>query len=63
MSHLPLPVIILMIATIVVLVAGLVLMAVGGKVNEKYSNKLMTARVLLQAAAIIMLGAMFFMGR
>lgn len=61
MSALPLPILLLMIATVIVLVIGLILMAVGGKVNEKYSNKLMTARVLLQATAIIMLGIMFFM--
>lgn len=62
MKTLPLAVIILMVATVAVLIAGLILMAIGGKVNEKHSNKLMVARVMLQAAAIIMLGIMFFMG-
>lgn len=61
MKTLPLAIIILMFATVAVLIAGLVLMAIGGKVNKKYANKLMTARVILQAAAIILLGILFFM--
>jgi hypothetical protein len=50
----------LMLATVVVLIIGLVLMARGGKINEKYSNRLMVARVLLQASAILLLGLMYF---
>lgn len=42
----------LMIATAVALVAGLVVMMRGGKINFKYSNKLMQLRVLLQALAL-----------
>jgi hypothetical protein len=45
----------LMLATAVVLVAGITLMARGGDNNRKYGNKLMVARVVLQAAAIAVL--------
>ncbi len=44
--------IVLMVATLVALIAGLVVMVRGGKVNFKYSNKLMQLRVLLQALAL-----------
>ena len=45
-------VLILMLAVVGVLIAGFVVMIRGGKVSEKYSNKLMFARVWLQAGAI-----------
>lgn len=61
MKTLPLGILILMIATVIVLILGLILMAAGGKINEKYSNKLMTARVILQAAAILLLGFIFLL--
>lgn len=61
METMPTLVLVLMLATLVVLVVGLVLMAVGGKINQKYSNKLMTLRVALQAAAIGLLLLMFFL--
>jgi cytochrome bd-type quinol oxidase subunit 2 len=48
-------VIILMLATLGVLVAGLVIMARGGETNKKWSNKLMSYRVWLQAATIFAL--------
>lgn len=51
----------LIIATVIVLVAGVVLMGSGGKANKKYSNKLMTARVMLQGAAIALLFIMYAM--
>ena len=44
--------IVLMVATAVALVVGLVVMVRGGKVNFRYSNKLMQLRVLLQALAL-----------
>ena len=50
-----------MIATVIVLVIGVVLMAIGGKTNDKYSNKLMVARVSLQAVAIILLGLVYML--
>lgn len=49
-----------MLAVVVVMVIGVVLMAKGGKTNEKYSNKLMVARVTLQGLAVLLLGMMYF---
>lgn len=51
----------LMIATVAVLVVGVVLMGSGGKANKKYGNKLMMARVILQGLAIALLFIMFLM--
>jgi len=45
----------LMLATVVVLVFGITLMARGGEANRKYGNRLMVARVALQASAIAVL--------
>lgn len=42
-------------AVVIVLLAGMFAMARGGEFNRKYSNKLMRARVGLQAAAILLL--------
>lgn len=50
----------LMLATALVLVTGIVLMARGGEANRRYGNKLMVARVGLQACALLVLGALFF---
>lgn len=55
-------VIILMLATLGVLVAGLVVMARGGEINKKWSNKLMAYRVWLQAATIFAL-VLFIMNK
>lgn len=48
-------IIIFAIFTIVTLATGVILMARGGQVNEKYSTKLMSLRVLFQAIVIILL--------
>ena len=48
-------VIVLMLATLGVLVAGLIVMARGGEVNKKHANKLMSYRVWLQGATILAL--------
>lgn len=50
-----LPVIVmgLMLATLLVMVGGIFMMARGGEANAKYGNRLMTLRVTLQAATII----------
>lgn len=45
-----------------VLIAGVVLMSVGGKANAKYSHRLMTMRVTLQGLALAMLALLFFLG-
>jgi Hypoxia induced protein conserved region len=44
-----------MCATLVVLVVGLVGFFLGGEFNAKYGNKLMRARVALQAVAVLLL--------
>ncbi len=49
------PVVILMVATLVILITGLVAMIKGDEFNKKYGNKLMMARVVCQALAIITL--------
>ncbi len=54
-------VVIFSLATLAVLVGGVVLMAMGNKANTKYSNKLMVARVTLQGLVIVLLGLMFLL--
>lgn len=49
-----------MLATLAVLVMGVFVMGRGGKVSKKYSNKLMTLRVIMQAIALLLLLSLFF---
>ncbi len=49
---LPILLMVFMGLTAVVLVVGLLVMARGGKLNGQYGNKLMRARVALQAIAL-----------
>ncbi len=42
-------------ATLAVLMAGVFTMARGGEFNQKYGNRLMRWRVILQGAAIVLL--------
>jgi hypothetical protein len=44
-----------MLATLGALVVGLAGFFYGGEFNRKYSNKLMQARVVLQAVAVVLL--------
>ena len=44
-----------MLATLIVLVIGIAAMVKGGEFNEKYGNKLMNARVILQGVALFFL--------
>jgi Hypoxia induced protein conserved region len=44
-----------MCATLAVLIVGLVGFFLGGEFNAKYGNKLMRARVALQAVAVVLL--------
>jgi hypothetical protein len=55
--------IILMFLTLAVLIAGIVLMAFGGKLNKKYSKILMSARVGLQFLAVIVLFLLFLFAK
>jgi len=53
-----------MIATVAVLVVGVTAMARGGEFNRRYSNKLMRARIVLQAIALLLFAIIvFFIGR
>ncbi len=49
--------------TLLVLISGLFVMIKGGKLNQKWGNKLMMFRVLAQAIAIGLLGLIFLMGK
>lgn len=50
-----------MLAVVVVLVAGITLMARGGEANRKYGNKLMMARVVLQGLALAIVAVLLMM--
>lgn len=52
-----------MMATLLVLLAGIALMMKGGPLNAKYGNRLMVARVGLQALTLLMLGVLFAVGK
>ncbi|MBL23331.1 MAG: hypothetical protein CMM48_15750 [Rhodospirillaceae bacterium] len=60
-SIFPIFILIALLATVGVLIAGIIVMARGGEFNAKYSNKLMRARVFFQflAVALIALFALF----
>ncbi|MBN9542746.1 MAG: twin transmembrane helix small protein [Alphaproteobacteria bacterium] len=63
MSLLPLVLFVAMLLTLIALIAGIVLMARGGKINQKYSNKLMTMRVVLQGLAIAIVAIIFLVAK
>lgn len=46
------------VATVVVLFAGIISFAFNTKTNAKYANRLMTARVILQGVAVALFGLM-----
>jgi len=48
-----------MLATVGVLIVGLVGFFQGGAFNERYGNRLMRARVALQLLAVTLLGILF----
>ena len=52
-------IVVVMVATLAALTFGLISMARGGEFNAKQSNRFMRARVILQFAAIALLGLMF----
>ncbi len=52
-----------LVGTLAVLIAGLVAMMRGGEFNRKYGNKLMRARVAMQALAIALMLILFLVGR
>jgi hypothetical protein len=56
-------ILVLMLATLAVLVVGIIFMMRGGEANRKNSNKLMSLRVGLQGLTVLLLGAMFMMSK
>lgn len=61
MSAIPIIIAVLMLAVLVVLVLGIVNMTRSGEEAAKRSNRLMSWRVALQGAAILLLGALMLM--
>jgi Hypoxia induced protein conserved region len=55
--------VIFMVATVAVLLVGIVGFFLGGEFNRKYGNILMRWRVGLQAATLLLLGLLFMMSR
>lgn len=51
----------LMLATVIVLVIGISLMARGGEANRKYGNKMMVARVTLQGLALALVAVLLML--
>ena len=50
-------------ATVIVLIAGVIAMLRGGEFNRIYGNKLMRARVAMQALAIALLFVLYLINR
>ena len=51
--------VLLMIAVVLVLGAGVIAMAVGGKLNPRFRNKLMRVRVILQTIILAVIAISF----
>lgn len=60
---LPYAVLVAMFATLGALIVGVIGMARGGEFDDKYSNKLMSMRVGLQAAAIALFALLLLLVR
>ena len=52
---LPYSILLVLFAVLIVLFIGIISMLKGGEFNKRWSNKLMRARVFLQAMAIILI--------
>jgi len=59
MSFLTILILLALIAVLGVLITGIVSMFRGGEFNEKYGNKLMQMRVIIQFIAVILIGLAF----
>ena len=55
--------VIALLGTLAVLIAGVVAMMRGGEFNRKYGNKLMRARIAMQALAVALLFLLFLLNR
>jgi hypothetical protein len=54
METFPILIVVFALLTLLVLILGLVIMARGGKINKKLSNKLMILRVALQGITLLL---------
>ena len=45
----------IIITTMLVVIAGFIIMIHGGKLNQKYGNKMMVTRISMQAVALFLL--------
>ncbi|MCZ6859890.1 MAG: twin transmembrane helix small protein [Alphaproteobacteria bacterium] len=55
--------VIALVAVVLVLLAGVFTMARGGDFNKKYGNRLMRARVVLQAFAVLIFAVVWLVTR
>ena len=55
--------VIFMVATLAVVVVGVIALAVNGKLNKNHSNKLMRLRVLFQAIAVLIFVIIIWLAR
>ncbi|MGV2432067.1 MAG UNVERIFIED_CONTAM: hypothetical protein LVQ98_01375 [Rickettsiaceae bacterium] len=53
--------VIMMIVTLVILIAGVTLMALGNKLNIAYSTKLMCFRIVSQALVVVAIAILYFL--
>jgi hypothetical protein len=51
----------MMIVTLVILIAGVTLMALGNKLNIAYSTKLMCFRIVSQALVVVAIAILYFL--
>lgn len=60
---LPILILLALLSVLAVLGIGIFSMIKGGEFNEKYGNKLMQARVMLQGLAILLLVLSYFLSQ
>ena len=63
MNFLTILILLALIAVLGVLITGIVSMFRGGEFNDKYGNKLMQMRVIIQFIAVILIGLAFLFRR
>ena len=63
MSSMHIILVLFMLATLAVVVIGVIAMAVNGKLNKNHSNKLMRLRVLFQAIAVLVFVVIIWLAR
>ena len=63
MSMMQIILVLFMVATLAIVVIGVIAMAVNGKLNKNHSNKLMRLRVLFQAIAIFVFVVIVWLAR